>query len=231
MLISPFACAVKECDRPRMTRGFCKAHYTRLIRYGDVRADDPLRIVLPADTPCSVENCSARISSHKYRLCEKHYTRQLKYGDPLVTRGPERGQARAVRFWSKVDKNGPLGCWIWTASLDSSGYGQFIVVRGQRGYPLRAHRVAWEYLRGSIPNERVVDHRCRNRACVNPEHMELVTNRENIVRGVSPSAINGRKTHCKNGHPFDEENTYRPPRGGRQCRTCQRLRNRRSVRR
>jgi hypothetical protein len=132
-----------------------------------------------------------------------------------------------LRFWEKVDKNGPLGCWIWTASKTGHGYGQFIVMRGNRGFPHVAHRVAWTWLRGEIADDLVLDHLCRNRACVNPNHLEPATNAENILRGVSGSAVNKRKTHCIRGHAFTPENTYRPPKRPhtRQCRQCAALRD------
>jgi hypothetical protein len=187
-------------------------------------------VIRPPDTICSVDGCTDLISSHKYVLCGKHHTRFLKHGDPLVNKRPDLGVPLAERFWSKVDKSDPHGCWMWTASLNRGGYGQFIVMRGSRGYPKPAHRVAWEFLRGEIPGDLVVDHLCRNRACVNPGHMELVTNDENIKRGVWPAVVNARKTHCIRGHPFDEDNTYRAPSGGRQCRVCMKLRRKRRQR-
>ena len=82
------------------------------------------------------------------------------------------------------------------------------------------HRLTYELIRGPIPEGLQIDHLCRVRACVNPNHMELVTQSENIRRGMAPSAINARKTHCYKGHPFSEENTYVSPKGERYCRTC-----------
>lgn len=138
----------------------------------------------------------------------------------------------SLRFWEKVDKNGPMGCWVWTASKGWGGYGQFIMMQGKRGRPFLAHRVAWTWLRGDIPADLVLDHVCRNRACVNPEHLQPVTNAENILRGVSGSAVNKRKTHCIRGHALTEDNIYRPPKRPhtRQCRKCAALREAKRVR-
>jgi hypothetical protein len=81
------------------------------------------------------------------------------------------------------------------------------------------HRIAYEAERGSIPEGLVLDHLCRNRGCVNPWHLEPVTNIQNVMRGVSAFAINARKTECPQGHPYDDENT-RIERGSRICQTC-----------
>lgn len=126
------------------------------------------------------------------------------------------------RFWEKANKNGPLGCWVWTASKMNGGYGQVIIMNGKRGRPVPAHRVAWELANGAIPDGKYLDHLCRNRACVNPAHLQPVSNAENILRGVSPSATNKRKTHCIHGHKLTEDNIYRPPKRPhtRQCRSC-----------
>lgn len=94
------------------------------------------------------------------------------------------------RFWSKVDKSGT--CWLWTASIRATGYGQFRVGKRTRD----AHRVAWELTNGSVPDGLQLDHLCRNRACVRPDHLEPVTQRENILRGTAPTAVNAVKTHC-----------------------------------
>lgn len=123
-----------------------------------------------------------------------------------------------ARFWSNVDKAAENGCWEWTGTVGLSGYARFQSrTTGGRRY---AHRVAWEIVRGQIPEGLQIDHLCRNRRCVNPEHLEPVTQRTNVLRGVGPSAKQARQTHCLKGHPFDEVNTYRDPRGRRKCRRC-----------
>lgn len=133
------------------------------------------------------------------------------------------------RFWAKVDREGPapdaaphLGpCWIWTGGLVGGGYGQFGVT-GQ--WHKRAHRYAYELVVGPIPDGLVLDHLCRVRCCVNPAHLEPVTQRENLMRGLG--SWNAGKTHCKRGHEFTPENTYVAPHGKRTCRTCRNVRQR-----
>lgn len=115
-------------------------------------------------------------------------------------------------------------CWIWEGSKHTDGYGLF-TVNGKR---LRAHRYSYEYFKGNIPEKLVIDHLCRNRACVNPIHLELVSIRENIMRGEGLSAQNARKTRCKRGHDFNEENTilvYKKTHRERWCRVCQKAKD------
>lgn len=115
----------------------------------------------------------------------------------------------------------PTGCWEWTGAK-ALGYG--VIGRGRRNDgTVQVHRALWEWLCGPVPSGMQLDHLCRNRACCNPNHLEVVTQRENILRGDSTAAQHARKTHCIHGHLFDETNTYFDRRGRRTCRTCRRL--------
>ena len=111
------------------------------------------------------------------------------------------------------------GCWVWIGSRTLSGYG-LVWSSGKRK---RAHRLAYETFRSEIPANMTIDHLCRTPICVNPDHMELVTQRENVLRGYAPSAINARKACCVRGHEFTEANTYRWH--GRRCRYCRTCRS------
>jgi HNH endonuclease len=118
-----------------------------------------------------------------------------------------------------VDAN---GCWRWTLVKNRDGYGRIGMVGGQK----MAHRMSYEAFRGDIPDGLTIDHLCRVRDCVNPEHLEPVTQRDNVLRGDGLPARQARQTSCLRGHPFDEANTYWTPPGGRACRACRRVGNR-----
>jgi len=110
------------------------------------------------------------------------------------------------------------GCWDWVGSK-SWGYG---MVRRKGYHDSKAHRISYERHVGPIPAGLTIDHLCRNRACGNPAHLEVVTMRENALRGGGPPAQNARKTHCPRGHPLSGANLYRYPSGRRWCRICRR---------
>ena len=119
------------------------------------------------------------------------------------------------RYWSKVLVGD--GCWLWQGALRPDGYGTFW--NGERTMP--AHRFAYELLVAPVAPELVIDHLCRNRACQRAyDHMEPVTDRVNVLRGIGPTAIHARKTHCPAGHPYSVANTYNDPDGSRDCRIC-----------
>ena len=102
------------------------------------------------------------------------------------------------------------GCWEWTGCLTAQGYG----VMSYMGRPTLMHRLLYEDVCGVIPPGMVIDHLCRTRHCVNPLHLEVVTQLENKLRGTGAPAVNARKTHCKDGHELKRV------RGGRRCGTC-----------
>jgi HNH endonuclease len=125
------------------------------------------------------------------------------------------------RFWNKVDKS--HSCWLWTGKT-RSGYGRFMV----DGHYRSAHRVAYELLIGPIPDGAQLDHLCRNRACVNPGHLEPATARTNILRGTGLAATESRQVYCVNGHHLYGDNVIVIPSrpNARYCRECNRARGR-----
>lgn len=121
------------------------------------------------------------------------------------------------RFAEKIALT-DTGCIEWIAGTAGEGYGYFYAGRTTTDETGRvyAHRWSYEYHVGAIPSGLQIDHLCRNKACVNPDHLEAVSSEENLRR----SDGNAKKTHCPAGHPYAGDNVYSPPVGGRQCRAC-----------
>lgn len=133
------------------------------------------------------------------RFIKGHYFRE----DPMV---------RALK---KVKVSG--SCWNWIGAVNDRGYAEFQLEKGKK---VRAHKFIYENIVGKVEIGLQLDHLCRNPSCVNPFHLEPVTARENTLRGVGPSALNAKKTHCPKGHEYTKENIVKKTDGGRGCRKC-----------
>lgn len=123
------------------------------------------------------------------------------------------------RFMNFVHTEPNSGCWFWSGYLFRSGYGGFYhYIDGVRKL-VRAHRFSYECFIGKVPKDKELDHLCRMKSCVNPNHLQPVTHKENIRRGICASS---KKTHCLKGHPYSGDNLYMTPAGFRDCRKCRR---------
>lgn len=166
---------------------------------------------------CSLTECDRATYARSW--CRMHYQRWRRTGSP-------EGQQKtpiADRLWAKVVKGPtPSACWVWTGCL-VSGYGQ---IQGDGKSRIYTHRLAYELLVGEIPADLVLDHICRNRACCNPDHLQAVDERTNILRGIAPAAVNARRTACTHGHPLEGDNVIVYDDGHRACRSCRARRHR-----
>jgi hypothetical protein len=121
-----------------------------------------------------------------------------------------------VRLWTQTQLSD--GCWEWQGVTNNYGYGR---IRHQGRYTL-AHRLAYELAYGPIPDKLQIHHRCANRRCIRPGHLQALTHREHRAIEPSPAEINAAKTHCHRGHPFTAANTRRRANGRRDCLACAR---------
>lgn len=172
-------CQIDNCDRPFVARGMCQTHYQSARERGDFAP----RGFYPPGATCAVSDCDRRPAAAG--LCTMHRRRVRRHGSTdLPSRPPWE-----PRFWAKVDKQTD-GCWIWSASryVRRGGYGQFNL----NGTAVKAHRIAYELVKGPIPDGLVLDHLCRVTACVNPDHLEAVTQQENTRRGERGLTRSGR---------------------------------------
>lgn len=165
---------------------------------------------------CKAPGCTGK--PHGAGLCMKHYLRQRRHGN-LTGKFPQ-GSAEE-RFWRYVEKTGD--CWNWTGGRGGDGYGHFYAENDSR---VMAHRFSYRIHNGEIPDGLIICHRCDNPSCVRPDHLFLGTHLDNVrdmfSKGRNVSGM-GKRTHCKNGHPFDEDNTLVQPGGWRRCRACRHL--------
>lgn len=147
---------------------------------------------------------------------------------PVVTRFArlrlmKKVKSNIERFEKYVKRSG--SCWLWQGHVNSRNHYGYFTVRCSGHYlSVLAHRWSYSHFVGHIPQGHDLDHLCRNRRCVNPDHLEPVTRRENLLRGIGVITIeNSKKTHCPKGHPYDAANTgFSSGRRGRRCLACHR---------
>lgn len=163
---------------------------------------------------CRIDDCGR--DHHAHGLCRVHYLRFWRTGDPLHSRSARPAEER---FWEKVARGTDEACWPWRGSL-VSGYGTFNVGRHKA---VKAHRFSYELAKGPVPSGLTIDHLCRNKACVNPRHLEAVSGAEN-TRRAHTKGYREVPARCKRGHDW----TLVPPlthvtKAGkikRRCREC-----------
>lgn len=135
---------------------------------------------------------------------------------------PQKPRTAIERLMPKLrheDHGYTSPCWVFTGYVRPQGYAIISGVQAGKRRNFYVHRLTWEQFRGPIPEGLTIDHLCRVRHCCNPEHLDVVTQQVNVLRGNSLSARRARQTHCRRGHPLVPGNLYHDP-GHRICRTC-----------
>lgn len=179
-LVLDHLCRVRECvnpdhmdpvtDRENLRRG------EQGQCWGYVPPAIPVRGTAEKPTECSHEGCDRGL--YKRGICRPHYRKWLADPDRSSDRLASLRMSPEERFWAKVDKAGPGGCWVWTAAIDGRvGYGIF---SPEHGTTIVAHRYSYQLFHGQVPDGLEVHHVCQVRACVNPRHLEAVTRSVNI---------------------------------------------------
>lgn len=212
-------CALDGCCSPYRSRGLCGRHYAQ-ARLGKIPLPESWSIPkreYPEQARCTVEGCDTPTKYRASGLCRLHYGRRGRIGSVHLPPKP----SETDRFWAKVQPTG--FCWEWTGAHDSAGYGIFTLAPADHlnHTTTRSHRYAYESLVGPVGEGLHLDHLCRNRGCCNPDHLEPVTQAENIARGQSVGARIARTGICDRGHSVDQF-YVRPDNGHRFCKACAR---------
>lgn len=170
---------------------------------------------------------SAKLTSGRTRSCGCWSRDQFRRF--ITTRHQLEASNERGRFLEKVFPEPNTGCWLWGGNISPTGYGRFpLSRRGGKQQQKAAHRLLYEWEKGSIPVGRILHHTCNTPLCVNPEHLQPVTYREHILTmDAHRSVVRRQQTTCVRGHPFNDVNTYILKNGiGRRCRQCRRLHDR-----
>jgi hypothetical protein len=194
-------CSVADCGRPAHARGWCNKHHKRWLTHGTTTH------LSNSEKTCTVEGCDDPVLLTG--LCAFHKRRQRYKGTPVYE---SRLDPIEERLWRDVNKDGPewfgTRCWVWTGLITSNGYGSV----GHEGKSKPAHRLAFRLSGGAVKRGQEMDHLCRNRACVNPSHLEAVLPLVNALRGAGA----GGEPHWPTGQSSPGVPTW----DGCGCRAC-----------